>query len=133
MGQEAVCVGMEAALSFKDCVITAYRDHGNQICRGDTPFSVMSEQFGKVTGCSKGKGGSMHLYQFFFSSSLCIFVLPFPKQHLRCSRANNFYGGNGIVGAQTAVGAGLAFAQKYLGEQTVTLAMLFHLASKLTL
>jgi pyruvate dehydrogenase E1 component alpha subunit len=102
IGQEAVAVGTISALEADDAVITAYRDHGHALARGMTARECMAELFGKQTGCSKGKGGSMH----FFSAE------------------KHFYGGHGIVGGQTPLGTGIAFAQKYLGTNRVTLCYL---------
>lgn len=99
IGQEAVVAGMKSAMSPDDKVITAYRDHGHALICGVSPNALMAEMYGKVTGCSKGAGGSMH----FFS-----------KEH-------NFFGGHGIVGGQIALGAGLAFAEQYNGTPNVSL------------
>ena len=90
-GQEACAVGTIACLEAEDPVITAYRDHGHALARGMDPGACMAEMFGKAVGCAKGKGGSMHMFD----------------------RPNHLYGGHGIVGAQTPLGAGLAFATKY--------------------
>jgi pyruvate dehydrogenase E1 component alpha subunit len=94
IGQEAVAVGCTAAVNPDDPIVTAYRDHGHALARGMDPKHCMAEMFGKIGGCAKGKGGSMHM---------------FDKTH-------HLYGGPGIVGAQTPLGAGLAFATKYTDE-----------------
>jgi pyruvate dehydrogenase E1 component alpha subunit len=99
IGQEAVAAGMMSALQSDDRVITAYRDHALAIAKGISCNAAMAELYGKETGCTKGKGGSMH----FFS-----------KEH-------NFFGGHGIVGAQIGLGAGIAFADKYLDKSNVTI------------
>jgi len=98
IGQEAVVVGLEAAAEEGDKRITSYRDHGHMLACGMDPGGVMAELTGREGGYSKGKGGSMHMF----------------------SKEKNFYGGNGIVGAQVPIGAGLAFADKYLGNDSVT-------------
>jgi pyruvate dehydrogenase E1 component alpha subunit len=98
-GQEALVAGSESVLRREDRVITAYRCHAHPIGRGLHPKYIMAEMFAKATGCSKGKGGSMHM---------------FSKEH-------NFFGGHGIVGAQVPMGAGIAFADKYNGNDNVTL------------
>jgi len=92
-GQEAVALGTISLLGENDHVITAYRDHGHALAVGMDPKSCMAELFGKATGCSKGKGGSMH----FFAPD------------------KNYWGGHGIVGGQTPLAAGIAFALKYKG------------------
>ena len=99
IGQEAVVVGMQMALEPGDQVITAYRDHGHTLAVGMDAKSVMAELTGRRNGCSKGKGGSMHMFD----------------------PAKGFYGGHGIVGACVPLGAGLAFANKYRGNNRVCL------------
>ncbi len=94
IGQEAVAVGCTAAVNLEDPIITAYRDHGHALARGMSSRACMAEMYGKVGGCAKGKGGSMHMFD----------------------RPHNLYGGHGIVGAQTPLGAGIAFATKYEDE-----------------
>ena len=98
IGQEAVVVGLEAAAKEGDKRITSYRDHGHMLAAGMEARGVMAELTGRIGGYSKGKGGSMHMF----------------------SREKHFYGGHGIVGAQVPLGAGLAFADKYLGNDNVT-------------
>lgn len=99
IGQEAIAAGVISAIRKEDGIITAYRDHGLALAKGVSANECMAELFGKSTGCSKGRGGSMH----FFS-----------KEHY-------FYGGHGIVGAHIPLGAGIAFAEKYKGTDNVCL------------
>jgi len=99
IGQEAVVVGMEAAKREGDQVITGYRDHGHMLACGMDPKGVMAELTGREGGYSKGKGGSMHMF----------------------STDKKFYGGHGIVGAQIPLGTGLAFANRYNGNDSVSL------------
>lgn len=94
IGQEACAVGTIGAVNHDDPVVLAYRDHGHALARGMDPGACMAEMFGKTTGCAKGKGGSMHMFD----------------------KPNWLFGGHGIVGAQTALGAGLAFAARYEWE-----------------
>ena len=98
IGQEAVVVGLEAATKEGDKRITSYRDHGHMLACGMEANGVMAELTGRIGGYSKGKGGSMHMF----------------------SKEKHFYGGHGIVGAQVPLGAGLAFADKYKGNDNVT-------------
>lgn len=97
IGQEAVAAGTISALQPTDPIITAYRDHGLALARGVTPNECMAELFGKSTGCTKGKGGSMHFF----------------------SKEKKFFGGHGIVGGQIPLGAGIAFAEKYRGSKNI--------------
>jgi len=99
IGQEALVAGAISATKPSDNYITAYRDHAHPIGLGMDPKYVMAELYGKETGCTKGKGGSMHM----FDNKL------------------NFFGGHGIVGGQIPLGAGIAFADKYKGNDNVTL------------
>ncbi len=101
IGQEAVAAGIESAIRREDCIVTAYRQHGTALGRGVTAREAMAELFGKETGIGKGKGGSMH----FFSKPL------------------NYFGGNGIVGAQIPIGTGIAFAEKYKGTDNLCVTM----------
>ena len=98
IGQEAVLSGMNEALKPTDRVITAYRDHAHPLVLGTDPKLVMAELYGKATGLSKGKGGSMHMFD----------------------KERNLFGGHGIVGGQIGLGAGIAFADKYRDEDHVT-------------
>lgn len=102
IGQEAVVAGTMSALTPEDKIITAYRDHAHALSCGISANEVMAELFGKSTGCSKGKGGSMHM---------------FSKEH-------NFFGGHGIVGGQIPLGAGIALAEQYRGTQNVCVCFL---------
>ncbi len=98
IGQEAIATGMRHTMKDGDKVITTYRDHGHMISVGSDPKKIMAELLGRADGSSKGKGGSMHLFDL--------------EKH--------FYGGHGIVGASVPIGAGLAFADKYLNRNNVT-------------
>lgn len=97
IGQEALMAGAMAVLRPEDAMITAYRDHAHAIAKGISAREVMAELYGKITGCSKGKGGSMHMF----------------------SAPHKFFGGHGIVGGQIPLGAGIAFAEKYNGTDNV--------------
>lgn len=97
IGQEACASGAVSALKKGDHYITAYRDHGQPLALGSDPKAIMAEMYGKATGISKGKGGSMHIFD----------------------KSVNFAGGHGIVGGQIPLGAGLAFAEKYKGSDNL--------------
>ncbi|GHD47489.1 pyruvate dehydrogenase E1 component subunit alpha [Thalassobaculum fulvum] len=99
IGQEAVVVGMQAAIGEGDTVVTSYRDHGHMLACGMEARGVMAELTGRIGGYSKGKGGSMHMF----------------------SREKDFFGGHGIVGAQVPIGTGLAFNHKYRDTDRVSL------------
>lgn len=98
IGQEAIVAGAMSVLRPTDNMITAYRDHAHALGKGTSARAVMAELYGKATGCSKGKGGSMHMFD----------------------AKNRFFGGHGIVGGQIPLGAGIAFADKYRGSDAVT-------------
>ncbi len=98
IGQEAVVIGLQAASKEGDCVITTYRDHGHMLACGMDPKGIMAELTGRIDGVSKGKGGSMHMF----------------------SVEKHFYGGHGIVGASVPLGAGIAFAHKYRGNDNIS-------------
>jgi len=98
-GQEAVAAGIEHAITKEDNVITAYRCHGFALMRGGTVKSIIGELLGRREGIAYGKGGSMHMF------------------------SKGFYGGNGIVGAQVPVGAGIAFANQYTGKKNTTICL----------
>ncbi len=99
IGQEAVAVGAISAVRTDDYVLTSYREHAHAIAKGMSPESVMAELFGKAGGCSRGKGGSMHMFD----------------------KSVNFLGGHAIVGGQIPLATGVAFATKYRGTDQVTL------------
>lgn len=101
IGQEAITAGLVSAIRPEDKIVTAYRQHGIALSRGLTSASCMAELYGKKDGCVKGKGGSMH----FFSKEL------------------NYFGGNGIVGAQIPIGTGIALAEKYRGTDNLSVCM----------
>src|ERR1700676_4123868 len=99
IGQEAVVTGMQMAISDGDEVVTSYRDHGHMLACGMEARGVMAELTGRSGGYSHGKGGSMHMF----------------------SKAKNFFGGHGIVGAQVSLGTGLAFSNMYRGTDRVSI------------
>ena len=99
IGQEATAVGSIAALKDDDPIVTAYRDHGHALARGMDPNACMAEMYGKVTGCAKGKGGSMHMFD----------------------KPDHMYGGHAIVGGQNPLGAGLGWAIQYENKDNVAL------------
>jgi pyruvate dehydrogenase E1 component alpha subunit len=102
IGQEAVVVGMQAALREGDTIVTSYRDHGHMLACGMDPKGVMAELAGRRCGYSHGKGGSMHMF----------------------SREKNFFGGHGIVGAQVPIGTGLGFAHHYRANGAISVTYL---------
>ncbi|MEZ5059510.1 MAG: pyruvate dehydrogenase (acetyl-transferring) E1 component subunit alpha [Saprospiraceae bacterium] len=101
IGQEAIAAGLKSALRHEDPIVTAYRQHGIGLMRGLSSKGCMAELYGKFTGVNKGKGGSMHFF----------------------SKENNYFGGNGIVGAQIPIGTGIGFAEKYKGTDNLCVTM----------
>lgn len=101
IGQEAIAGALATGIRPEDKVVTAYRQHGVALARGLDSRSCMAELYGKATGCVKGKGGSMHFF----------------------SAAHNYFGGNGIVGAQIPIGTGIGFAEKYKGTDNFCVTM----------
>jgi len=101
IGQEAIAAGLTSGITKDDKIVTAYRQHGVALARGLDSNSCMAELFGKSTGCVKGKGGSMHFF----------------------SKKHNYFGGNGIVGAQIPIGTGIAFAEMYRGSKNLCVTM----------
>ncbi len=101
IGQEAIGAALVTGIRKEDAVVTAYRQHGVGLSRGLSSDSCMAELFGKKTGCVKGKGGSMHFF----------------------SKKHNYFGGNGIVGAQIPIGTGIAFAEQYKGTDNLCVTM----------
>lgn len=101
IGEEAVAVGITEAIGKEDVIITSYRDHGLILACNSEPNRVMAELLGKESGCSRGKGGSMHMFDL----------------------EKGFYGGHGIVGAQVPIGTGLAFANKYRGKDNISVTL----------
>ncbi len=97
IGQEAVVVGIQSCLQQGDQTITTYRDHGHMLAAGTDPKTVLAELLGREAGCSRGKGGSMHMFD----------------------TKNHFYGGHGIVGAPVPIGTGIAFANKYNANNNI--------------
>ncbi len=101
IGQEAVAAGIESAITNEDAIVTAYRQHGTALGRGASANECMAELMGKKTGIVKGKGGSMHFFD----------------------KSKKYFGGNGIVGAQIPIGAGIAFAEKYRDTKNLCVTM----------
>ena len=102
IGQEAIAVGMEHVRHKGDSIVTSYRDHGHLLAAGMDPKEILGELMGRECGCSKGKGGSMHMFDI----------------------KNRFYGGHGIVGAQVPIGTGLAFAEQYRDSKNISMTYL---------